>query len=174
MKRTLTFLVMAAACAVASAADDFFGGGDEAGKIIINAADAKRVVPPMRFGADAKAAKGKFLEIPDSPKGGPKIHGGQAEFVAQVKEDGKYVLFLRVWWPDACGNSFNVVVGKKAPKCVTDSTVRHWHWVKLPHQIFKLKKGAVKIVVRNREDGARFDQILLTTDREYVPVGIEE
>jgi len=163
-----------AACLPLQAADDFFGGGDDTGKIVINAADAKKVVPPMRMVDDATAAKGKRLEIPDSAKGAPKIKGGEAQFEFVVKEDGKYYLHMRAFWPDACANSMYVEVAGKPKKKIEDSTVEHWHWVPLKMAVFKLKKGKTTLVVKNREDGARFDQVLLTTDKDAVPVGIEE
>ena len=156
--------------------DDVFGGFEDTGRIVINAASAKKVVPPMRWGKDAKAAKGKFLEIPDSGKGGAKVKEGQghAVFEFEAKEEAKYYLHVRVWWTDGCGNSINVAVDGKKNVRIEDPTYKHWHWVKAKRKVIKLGKGKHTLKVSNREDGARFDQILLTNDKEYVPQGIEE
>ena len=152
--------------------DGFFGGFEDATKIVINAADAKKVVAPMRMREDPKAAKGKYLDTPDSPPGGKKIKGGHAEFEFDVKEEGKYYLHVRVWWPDACGNTLLAFVDGKR-KTVTSPTTKHWRWVKVEH-LFRLGAGKHKLKVANGEDGARFDQVLLTTDKRYVAVDIEE
>lgn len=161
--------------AALAAEDDFFGGFGDKGKIIIYASAAKKVVAPMRFGTDPKAAKGKYLEIPDSPPGGEKLKTGHAFIDFEVKEKGDYCLHLRAWWPDACGNSMYVSVDDSKKKVwIEDATVKHWHWVKARRKTFLLDKGKHTIKVMNREDGARFDQILLTTDKEYVPQGTEE
>ena len=156
------------------AGDDFFGGFEDTTKIIINAADAKKVVAPMRIREDKKAAKGKCLDTPDSGQKKKKITDGHAEFEFEVKESGKYVLHIRALWPDACGNTLVVFVDKERKKSVTDPTTKHWHWVKAMRRVYKLAAGKHKLKVANGEDGAAFDQVLLTTDKEYVPQGIEE
>ncbi len=57
-----------------------------------------------------------------------------------------------------------------------DGTFKCWHWVKGPRRLkqLELKKGVHTLKLMNREDGVRVDQILLTTDRRYVPVGTEQ
>ena len=156
--------------------DDVFGGFEDTGRIVINAASAKKIAAPMRWGKDAAAVKGKFLEIPDSGKTGAKVKEGQghAIFEFEAKEDGKYYVHMRVWWTDACGNSIHVAVDDKKPIRIQDSTYKHWHWVKAKRKVIKLTKGKHALKVSNREDGARFDQVLLINDKEYVPQGIEE
>jgi hypothetical protein len=39
--------------------------------------------------------------------------------------------------------------------------------------VVKLAKGKNKVYLLNREDGIRFDQMLVTDDLNYSPVGIE-
>ena len=57
-----------------------------------------------------------------------------------------------------------------------DAVYKNWHWVKAPRRIKDLRMGAgqQKLTIQNREDGVRIDQILLTRDRRFVPVGVEE
>ena len=153
----------------------FWGGGfGEDPMIVINAVDAKKVVAPMRFLEDPTAAKGKCLEIPDSGAGGKKIPTGvgHAEFEFNVDKSDTYVLYIRAWWPDGCGNSVLVSIDGKKAKPIEDSTNKIWHWVKLRLKKYKLDKGKHTVVVTNREDGARFDQIVLTTEAASQPVGI--
>ena len=147
-----------------------FGGFEDTGRIVINAASAKKVVAPMRWGKDEKAAKGKFLEIPDSGKGGTKVKEGHghAIFEFEAKEEGKYYIHVRVWWADGCGNSINVAVDGKKSIRIEDPTYKHWHWVKGPR--LQLTEGWHWIRFQNREDGAKLDQFLLTTSSRYVPV----
>ena len=154
---------------------DFFGGGfGDASKIVINAADAKKVVAPMRVREDKEAAKGKYLDTPDSPPGGKKIKGGHAEFEFEVKEAGIYCLHLRGWWPDACGDSVYASIDGKTRFRLTGPTMKCWKWVTAKNKLFKLSEGKHALKVANCEDGARFDQVLLTKDKDYVPVGVEE
>jgi hypothetical protein len=56
-----------------------------------------------------------------------------------------------------------------------DSTYKTWHWVHSPPRLpqLALPAGPCTLTVQNREDGVRIDQLLLTTDRRYIPVDIE-
>jgi len=77
----------------------------------------------------------------------------------------------------ACGNSVFVKVDEAGkPMAVgNDGTYNAWHWLKVPvPQPYELGAGKHQIIVLNREDGIRLDQLLLTGDLEYVPQGIEE
>lgn len=154
--------------------DGFFGGFEDATKIVINAADAKKVVAPMRMREDPKAAKGKYLDTPDSPPGGKKIKGGHAEFEFEIKAEGIYLLHLRGWWPDACGDTVYIHLDEKTRFRLGGPTQKCWKWVTPRNKLFNLTKGKHALKVANSEDGARFDQIVLTKDKEYVPVEIEE
>ena len=50
-----------------------------------------------------------------------------------------------------------------------DGTYQVWHWVK--GKTYNLTAGWHYIRFQNRQDGARLDEFLLTTDSRYVPVG---
>ena len=106
------------------------------------------------------------------------ISQGHAAFEFEVKDAGKYFLHVRVWWPDACGNSLFVFVGGKKV-WIEDQTMGHWHWVKARGKVFKLVQGKQTLKVACREDGARFDQVLMLKkppkgEEPCVPVGIED
>jgi len=53
-----------------------------------------------------------------------------------------------------------------------DGTYGKWHWVK--GMKVTLAAGTHELKVLNREDGAKLDQILLSRNEQYVPVGVEE
>ena len=83
-----------------------------------------------------------------------------------------YRFWGRCHWYDGCGNSFFLKIGNK-PKVVLgqDGTYQVWHWVKGPRMA--LNAGTHQIVIQNREDGAKMDQFLLTSDEKYIPVRAE-
>lgn len=127
----------------------------------------------------AKGASGdKYLEV--APGKGKPAEGaptGQAALKFTVAKAGTYVLWARCFWQDGCGNSVTMQLDDKpAFTFGQDSTYNAWHWVKVPPPLaqMKLSRGEHKLVLRNREDGVRFDQILLVNDARYVPVDIED
>lgn len=157
--------------------------------LCFEAESAFQVDPPMRRvhatdsglstqdRAIAEAASGgAYLEIPQGAGNPPQLTAGAAKFLIEVPRPADYILWARVWWEDECGNSFTMRVDNQ-PAFVfgQDSTVRCWHWVRAPPRLpcLSLSAGEHLLVVSNREDGARIDQILLTADPKYVPVGIE-
>lgn len=132
-------------------------------------------------GDGAKPVEGasgrKYLEVAQGKGNPPKVVSGEALYVFSVDSKGQYYLWCRVWWPDECGNSFNISVDdSKSFTFGQDGTFKRWHWVKAPLRLkqLKLTKGKHSLRVKNREDGAKIDQVLLTSDRKYVPVGIED
>jgi len=143
--------------------------------ILLEAESAKEVVLPMTIGraSEESCSEGAFLEIPlQDPRGSEKVKGS-AIVPFRVAVPGKYLLHARCWWFDNCGNSFSVSIDDSNSLKLTDSTLKHWHWVALQKRPFLLTAGEHQLVVANSEDGARIDQIMLTNDPEYVPQGIE-
>ena len=86
-----------------------------------------------------------------------------------------YTLWIRAYWDDSCGNSLGVQVGDTKEFMVEDTTYKTWHWVKSPPRLqqLALEPGETTLTVKNREDGVRWDQILLTPSKRYVPVAAE-
>ncbi|MBM4044790.1 MAG: hypothetical protein FJ279_06740 [Planctomycetes bacterium] len=145
------------------------------GRILINAADAVKVDPPMVMVDDKTAAKGKHIWAPEGPDDKEISIGGSATFKFDAAEPGDYILWVRANWHCSCGNSVNVAIDGAEPTAVgEDGTYQRWHWVKKIGKTFKLTQGAHTMVVGNREDGAKFDQVLLTKDKDYIPVDIEQ
>jgi hypothetical protein len=156
------------------------------GKIVIEAENAGEVVPHfvLKSTKDKEVSGGKYLEIPDESCGKKKEDvRGYATYTLDVKETGAYYLWLRIWWLDSCANSVWAQIDgqpaasgdEKGLMIGEDGTYKRWGWrdPKGANSKFKLTAGKHKLTLSVREDGARFDQILLTKD-ETVPVRIEK
>ncbi|HCE46508.1 MAG TPA: hypothetical protein DET40_23430 [Lentisphaeria bacterium] len=147
--------------------------------VCFEAEDAKEIKVPVKITelkdkAEAdQVSQGKIIEIEQGAGEGSKV-GGSAKYKINLKEDGVYYLWARCWWIDSCGNSFGVKIGDK-PEFImgNDGTYKSWHWIKAKVSI-KLDKGVYDLVIDNREDGIKIDQILITSDRKLIPVEIEK
>lgn len=132
--------------------------------------------PPEGVTAIKDAAGNAYIEIPEGKGNPPKVTTGNATYSLTIPADGTYVLWMRVYWEGECSNSFGVQLDEGAEFSFgQDGTYKSWHWVKSPPRLrqLDLKKGACTLTLKNREDGVRVDQILLTTQGRYVPVGVE-
>ncbi len=145
----------------------------EAPMVIVS---ADRVPPGTEFVAGA--SEGRYLEIPEKAGNPPKLEAGMARFEIEVPADGKYTLWARVYWEGECSNSFTVQVNDAAPFLLGDNaTYKSWHWIKYPVSRMipplDLAKGRHVILIENREDGVRLDQLALSAHPRFRPVGIE-
>ena len=148
-------------------------------KICIEAESAPASELPMAVASNGVAgASGTYLEIPEGAGNPPKLDAGKAAFTVDVPEDGLFTLWCRVWWEGECSNSFTVMADDQPGFLFgEDATYKVWHWVKYPVSRtvapIKLDKGKHTLTFRNREDGVRLDQVLLSSDKRFVPVDIE-
>lgn len=152
--------------------------GESAAKVVkpMEISDAKAVTDADRKTALKKASGQKALDIPQGKGNPPKVTTGMAEYEFDIEKDGDYFLWCRVWWFDECGNSFTMNIDEaRSFTFGQDGTYKSWHWVKAPSRLkqLSLSKGRHKLIVAVREDGAMLDQVILTTNKRYVPVGIE-
>lgn len=133
------------------------------------------------------ASGDRYLEIPQAPMASPEQVAtqdeakvkmpGSAALSFSVSKEGTYTLWCRAWWLDSCGNSVYISIdGAKPFSFGQNGTYTNWHWVKSPAGMkqLTLKEGAHSLAFSAREDGIRLDQVLLTIDSRYVPVGIED
>ncbi len=177
-----------ASCALSLLAVLAAAGHGRAETVCFDAGSAEHIEAPMRKtdasdpetvksgAAIAGAAGDVYLEIPAIKEPTDKDKQAHARFRFTVKEGGEYFLWLRVWWNDECSNSFRASLNDQAPFIMgRNRTFRQWHWVKSPPRVrqLRLKKGEHILTIRYREDNVKLDQILLTTDRRFVPVDIE-
>lgn len=154
---------------------------------LVSAASAATVVfegenytwikPSMKVIDSEGASGGKCVYIPlranHSDTEQPATDDGNITIKGWVPADGTYYLWARVWWYDACGNSFFLFVDNMSadpPPYITGSTYQKWYWMKAP-KTYKLTKGWHNFRFQNREDGARLDEFLITTAEDWVPSG---
>lgn len=115
---------------------------------------------------------GKCLLVPAGLAKAKKLDGELA-FNLELPSDETAHFWLRVYWTGSCSNSLNMKLGK-LPKMLVgeDGTYKQWHWVRGP--VVPLPAGNHPVVITAREDDIRIDQLLVTADQRYVPMGIEE
>jgi plastocyanin len=139
----------------------------------------------MKIVADEKAWGGKCIEIPDevgTPKEGKFA---RAVYKFTIKTPGNYTFWCRRLWydPPPCGDTFAVRFDREGVprKDETEflfgaddmSRPPRWDWTPVrlngnPRQFF-FDAGEHVMEILNLEDGPRFDVLLLTDDRDFVP-----
>ena len=130
---------------------------------------------PMQLVADVNAVDGKFMIAPEGPNHQELNKGGDVTFKFNVTEAGDYYLWVRAHWCCSCGNSLGVSFdGVEEKTSIEDGIFQTWHWVRLKPALTRVSAGAHVLVVKSREDGSGFDQVLLTQDADYRPTGIEQ
>jgi hypothetical protein len=148
-----------------------------AAKVVVEAESYYTIQPSMAKAASQVASGGAYIHIPlRRPHGtteGAPSDTGHTTYRITIPEAGSYTFWGRAHWYDGCGNSFFLRIGDK-PNVVfgNNGTYQRWHWVRGPR--VTLNKGTVTIRIQNREDGAKLDQFLLTTNARYVPVQAEK
>lgn len=167
------------------------GHSQDVFRLCFEAEEAEKVVAPFQVvqGAFRDEARPRprvnsgsgYIEIPDKANGDEHDETklkGEAVYRVKVPKAGTYVVWLRTWWLDGCGNSCRIAVNDLPPLLVgEDATYKVWEWrfarkagtdtpLKLP-----FKEGVNILRVLNREDGIKVDQILITSDTALRPVG---
>ncbi|GAB4157217.1 MAG: hypothetical protein Kow00107_06550 [Planctomycetota bacterium] len=142
-------------------------------RIVINAADYNSIEGPIEVVEDTALAGGKGLYLADTLLGKPAKLSAIVTYKFSVKKAGTYRLWIRHWWQDECGNSLFVIVDD-GPQMLfgDDGTANVWRWPPALKMTLELTEGEHTLTIIPREDGMKFDQILLTTDLEYYPVNV--
>jgi hypothetical protein len=135
----------------------------------------------MALGADPSAANGQYVYATVSDQGwdgkGKPPPTGAADQQVTVPADGKYVVWVHMWYSDANGNSVWLVVdgGQGIRVGNEENDYRRWKWVNWQdgapssHISMQLTAGQHDVQLIGRESGTRVDQVLLTQDANYVP-----
>lgn len=147
-------------------------------KVVVEAEKYTSIVPSMAKAGNTAASAGYCMQIPlRKPHGkveGAPVDQGKAVYTVKIPQAGVYQFWGRCWWYDSCGNSFFLKIGSRPEvQLGQDGTYQTWHWVKGGPAV-QLPAGNVTVVLRNREDGAKIDQFMLTRNLKYVPVRIEK
>lgn len=140
---------------------------------ILIEAESGEVRAPVVVREDAAASGGKFVIAPEGPEHAELSVGGNVTYRLHVAEPGRYTLWVRGNWCCSCGNSVSVSLDGGKAYDIEDAVLNKWHWVELQGHRPELTAGDHLLVVSNREDGAGWDQILLTQDPDYRPMDIE-
>ncbi len=175
-----------------------FDGTDKKYLVKIESADAHPGVggKVMRVVDDPTASGGKCVFIPDEAgtpfgKAGSKDdipRYARAVYKIEIAVAGNYTFWIRRKWFDSCGDTLYMRIDKEgAPHSDAHAHVvgsddsskpPRWDWSPVwekgdPRQ-FYLSKDTHVLEILNREDGPRFDVILLTDDPGYKPQGMDE
>jgi Calx-beta domain len=145
---------------------------DTAGPPIITVeAESGSRTAPMVVQSDFTASGGQYVVVPegtgsnfnDATFGGP----GQVNLPINIAQTGTYALWARTIAPNDTSDSFYVTRNGTLIKewSVPLSTV--WKWNKIAN--VSLSTGLLNLAFRQREDGTKLDQVLLTTDLKFVP-----
>ncbi len=143
-------------------------------RILIAATDALKIEPPFQVANDPNAAGGKYLFVPKKPDGKDKNKPCTATYEFTVATPGAYRLWIRKNWAGGCSNSLFVKLDDQ-PEFIfgEDGTYERWDWTCAIGKSFDLAAGKHALVIKNREDDSKFDQLLFIADKDYVPQGIE-
>lgn len=130
-------------------------------------AETGSLTSPMRIGSDSAASQGQFIDVPNGAGS-----GGEAVYTFQVPAAGTYTFWGRVQFINSNDDSFFLSIDGGADEYYWAAAASGWQWRKHPGNTFTLSAGTHSLVVREREDGARLDKMLLTPDPAYTPSGM--
>ena len=138
--------------------------------VVMEAEQGDALAADVRVETDPHASAGKFIDFPEGAmKQTPT--GSLVRYTFDMPRPAKVFLWFRVRWEDGCGNSVAVGLDGATPYLIgNDGTYRTWHWIRGGEAT--LDVGSHTLVISRREDGIAVDQILLVTDKAYVPAGI--
>ena len=139
---------------------------------VLEAENGVPVTAPMAVTDQADASGGKCVII---PLGQPKdiAPTGRITLSATAPREAEVTLWYRVYWAGTCSNSFTAKIAGQPDLIIgEDGTYQTWHWVQTP--TLTVPAGPLQVVIEQREEDVRIDQVLITTDAAFVPMGIEE
>ena len=125
---------------------------------------------PMERGANNGASSGMYVWVPNG--GGS---GGYAKYTFDVTRSGKYIIWGRVLAPNNKDDSFSVSVDGGADSTWDTTISSNWVWDKVSHRggadpvVYNLSAGKHTFLIKQREDGAKLDEFIITDDLNYKP-----
>jgi hypothetical protein len=139
---------------------------------VIEVEAAKNLSGSMTIADDPDVGGGKFVHVPARDKNAEPT--GRLEFTLDLPVQREAYFWFRTLWKSECNNSvFLQVPGRPRIEVGEDGNYKRWHWVRVPGTVL-LEEGSQKIVIAEREDDVGIDQIVVTTNKRFVPVEIEE
>jgi hypothetical protein len=125
----------------------------------------------MVIASDSKAYGGKFVHVPegkgnnfnDTTKGGP----GEVRFSISIPQAGTRALWARTLAPNGGSDSFYITRNGALIREWYVPLSTTWKWNKVAN--LSLASGSLSLAFRQREDGTKLDQVMLTPDLNFVP-----
>ena len=124
----------------------------------------------MERASDNSASSGMYVWVPEG--GGS---GGTATFTFDASRDGNYIIWARVLAPNGSSDSFFVSMDGKADSLWDVAPSSSWTWDKVNNRdgadpvVYYLKKGTHTLLIKQREDGAKLDEFIITDDLNLKP-----
>jgi hypothetical protein len=132
--------------------------------------------PPLRIVSGKKTGL-RHGAIPFSGRGyvqmaWNKHHlNGKATYKFKIPYPGVYYVWVRTMWQDIASNRIDFQVNEGRPKYIgEDATYRFWHWT--GGRPARCRTGWNSLVLQNMDMGVKIDQILLTSNPDFIPLGI--
>jgi hypothetical protein len=133
-------------------------------------AEAGVFTAPMVAASDASASNGQFIWSPSTQDTNCTSGAttGWATYTVNIPA-GTYKLWGRGMGPDGSSDSFCVQIDTGTIQTWHLSTGTVWKWDPMLSGTFTLSAGTHTIKVRYREDGAKLDRLLLTSNTGFSP-----
>jgi L-ascorbate metabolism protein UlaG (beta-lactamase superfamily) len=143
-------------------------------------AESASLTPPLQIASDASAVGGTYVTVTpgnNSLAAAPTL--GRATFPFTLAAAGTFKIWGRVIAPTTSDDSFWLIVDSGAPILWNDITPgATWHWASAKdsghsNQLVQLNlaAGDHSLQVAYREDGAKLDRLLITSDNTLTPSG---
>jgi hypothetical protein len=148
------------------------GGGGGGGPFTVTLeAESGSLTPPMVIGSGPTSSGNQFVEVPEGSGNNynPSTYGGpgQVSFAINIPQSKTYALWARTIAPSGGSDSFYVTRNGNLLKEWFVPLSTTWKWNKISN--VSLAAGTLNLAFRQREDGTKLDQVLLTDDLNLVP-----
>ncbi|MFQ5638044.1 MAG: Ig-like domain-containing protein [bacterium] len=160
------------------------GSLSDPGGLVVVEAEVANVSGGMVAASDGNASQGKFIHVPDGQGNG----AGLGIIPFEISVTGTYYMWGRAIYPNAQSDAFKIKIDG-GMEYVWDIGQRNhqsaWEWDAVAHRgngsptnpeidpvIFTFAAGSHTLEVLEGKDGAKLDQILFTTNPDFVPSGI--
>jgi hypothetical protein len=142
-------------------------------------AEAGSLTSPITTAADSGASGGLYITTPDLGGAIDSTQpGGQATYSFTVPAAATYVIWGRVLSANGGNDSFWVSMDGGPFTRWNTRISSAWVWDQVNDagvadpRLFSLGAGSHTLVIKQREDGARLDRLLITSDRGFIPQGL--
>lgn len=142
--------------------------------ILFEAEDADEINYPLKvIEVDNNEVSNRKIIVTGGTTDVHRVATGYAIYNLNLKNSGKYFVWARCYWPNACANSFSLSVNQMARISFGgDGIMNTWHWVFGAE--FDLKQGKNKLLLWNSEMNSEVDKFVITTDNDFRPSGLGE